>query len=140
LIRLLHENPEPPGQGSPRFFGICPGKSDDIRRNLSQISRSTVIITNGHIQRHPLRWPDEEAEGSGDGSDALAHPAIKFDTISSYDEKNGSLKGFSPFSLKKSCAEIVVEDRTFRTILLISARGNLGEEERCRKWHPQRTI
>jgi hypothetical protein len=68
------------------LFGICQGRYRGDLKNLSQIIRSTIIMTNWYILRHPLRQPDgPEHEEPSDDQDEPAGRAVLLDTDSSDD-------------------------------------------------------
>jgi hypothetical protein len=81
--RILVENF--PGRWK-SLFGICQGRYRGSLKNLRQIIRLTVIMTNWDIQRHPLRRRDDRSEESSEDGEEIVASAIALDTSSSSDE------------------------------------------------------
>jgi hypothetical protein len=70
------------------LFGICSGRDRGSLKNLSRILRTTIILTNWHIQRHSLRRPDQERneEADEDPDDPVERVIRLEDTSLSDDE------------------------------------------------------
>jgi hypothetical protein len=60
------------------LFGICHGTYRGSLVHLSRIIRSTVLMTNWYVARHPLRRVDEDGAGESDEDVGVA-PAILLD-------------------------------------------------------------